>query len=201
MVKRIAIGGLVIVAFLIAYGWRQMREISPPTTNEYAVYSAFLQHLSSNKLYEGKKLVVTKQTPALRLLEYGSLPPNGSAPTPPGLRITKIDDLAFADFSDFCGSCAKDFVRKNSISWPLHNNAAFQVAPERRDEEPYGETGFRQIMLSRVGFNLWHDRAVLRFNADCSSAVASALCLGIGEAYLRRVSGRWVVQKVSAATF
>ena len=188
-----AVLGAVSLAFLAAYGWHSVTAIGRPTQEEYAVYSSFLHHLAADKLFERKKLIVVNRSAALQVPKYDDRSPY-SPPTPEELRITNIDESLFPDFAKFCGNCASDFARKNLRIWPLSNLEFSQVdatiGSGANDDHP--------VSLSRVGFNLWHSRAVLAFTADCSDAERSMMCIEMGQAYLKSKNGKWTVEKVLA---
>jgi len=114
------------------------------------------------------------------------------------LKITAIDDLPFTDFKSFCGRCAKDFVKKNLNSWALRPTAELLVV-DATQPQIVGKNVAR-ITVSRVGFDLWHTRAVLAFEADCSDAEKSRMCLEIGKASLKKENGRWTVEQLFATT-
>ena len=150
-------------------------------------------HLAADKLFERKKLIAVNRSIALQLPKYDGLSPY-SPPTPSELKITSMDEFSFPDFAEFCGNCAKDFARKNLKSWPLSNLEFSQIGAATDS----GANDNRPVSLSRVGFNLWHSRAVLAFTADCSDAEQSLVCIEIGRAYLKSKNGEWAVEKVLA---
>jgi hypothetical protein len=56
---------------------------------------------------------------------------------------------------------------------------------------------------TRVGFNLWHTRAVLLYTADCNdySPEFPTMCVEYGEAYLQKENGMWKVDHYDGTTF
>jgi hypothetical protein len=149
----IALAGIVLSAPLAAYlGYSAVQvQVNGPTAQEYAVYGALLPHIA-----EGSKegIVAQKRTSALSLPVYDSTPP-----TPVELRIRKVEDASFPDFEDYCGRCAKDFLKKNLKAWPLQQTLDYSSVARgalRGDDSIL-------VPLSRVGFNVWHTRAVVMF--------------------------------------
>jgi hypothetical protein len=174
---------------LVAYLWYSAVQVSGPTPQEYAVYRALLPHIAESSK---KRIVAQTRTSALSLPEYDSPPP-----TPAELRIKRIQDASFPDFEDFCGRCARDFLRKNLKAWPLQPTLDYSSVP--RGALAHDDSIL--VTLSRVGFNVWHTRAVVMFSADCSDAASSTMCLELGQAYLRRKDGVWIVDRVSGNVF
>ena len=178
----------VLSVWLVAYLWYSSVQVSGPTPQEYAVYRALLPHIAEGS---EKRIVAQRRTSALSLPEYDSPPP-----TPVELRIKRIEDASFPDFEDFCGRCAKDFLKKN-LAWPLQPALDYSSVP--RGALAHDDSIL--VTLSRVGFNVWQTRAVLMFSADCSDAASSTMCLEQGQAYLRRKDGVWIVERVSGNVF
>jgi len=196
--KNVIIGSLALALGaigLLGYEWQSVIPVSGPSQREYAVYSAFLHNLAADALFQRKRLAVMSRTSTVGLPYYQG--PPYSPPTPSGLKIAAID-ASFADFSDFCGSCGKDFVRKNLNSWPLHQSSEFLLVGAARPERPADNSS--AVALSRVGFNLWRNRAVLTFTADCSDQASFLMCIAIGQAYLKIENGQWTVDRMLATT-
>jgi hypothetical protein len=196
--RNIALGlGVVLTAaisaIVVVYNLTVVRE---PTTDEYLVYSSLVHHLADEDLFAKKQLAVINQTSKLTLPNYYL---TAQPPIPAELRIHAIDDLPFADFKSFCGRCAKDFAKKNLNSWALRPTAELLVL-DATQPQIVGKNVAR-ITVSRVGFDLWHTRAVLAFEADCSDAEKSLMCLEIGKASLKKENGRWTVEQLLATTF
>lgn len=193
--RNIALGSGVVltiaISAIVVYNLKVVREITP---DEYRVYSSLVHHLADDDLLAKKQLTVVNQTSKLTLPNYELSQP----PTPAELKITAIDDLSFSDFKGFCGRCAKDFVTKNLNSWLLKPTAEFLVV-DATQPQVMGKKVAR-ITVSRVGFDLWHTRAVLAFEADCSDAERSLMCLEIGKASLKKENGRWIVEQLFATT-
>lgn len=169
--------------------WYWTVQVSGPTPQEYAVYRALLPHVAEGSK---KRIVAQKRASALSLPEYDSTPP-----TPVELRIKRIEDASFPDFEDFCGRCAKDFLKKNLKAWPLQPTLDYSSVP--RDALAHHDSIL--VTFSRVGFNVWRTRAVVMFSADCSDAASSTICLELGQAYLRRKDDAWIVDRVSGNVF
>jgi hypothetical protein len=174
---------------LLASAWYSTFRISGPTQQEYAVYRALLPHIAEGSK---KRVIAQKRTNALSVPEYDSTPP-----TPIELRIKRIEDASFPDFDDFCGRCAKDFVKKNMMVWPLEPTLDYSSV----SRGTLGHDDSILVSLSRVGFNVWHTRAVVMFVADCSDSASSTLCVELGQAYLKRKDGAWIVDRVSGNVF
>ena len=185
----IIVGLIALSVPLIAYLWLSAAQTSGPTQQEYAVYGALLPHIAEGSK---RRIVAQRRTSVLSLPDYDSPPP-----VPVELRIKRIEDASFPDFDDFCGRCAKDFVKKNLKAWPVQPTLDYSSVP--RDALAYDDSIL--VTLSRVGFNLWHTRAVVMFSADCSDAASSTMCLELGQAYLRRKDDAWIVDRVSGNTF
>lgn len=194
--RNIALGSGVVltvaISAIVVYNLTAVRE---PTADEYRVYSSLVHHLADDDLLAKKQLTVINQTSKLTLPNYDL---SAQPPTPSELKITAIDDLPFTDFKSFCGRCAKDFVKKNLNSWALRPTAGLLVV-DATQPQIVGKNVAR-ITVSRVGFDLWHTRAVLAFEADCSDAEKSLMCLEIGKASLKKENGRWTVEQLFATT-
>jgi hypothetical protein len=56
------------------------------------------------------------------------------------------------------------------------------------------------VLLSRIGFNLWHRRAVLLYSEDCSdsSGEIPTMCVELGQAFLQKTNGTWHVDHLQA---
>jgi hypothetical protein len=185
----IALAVSVLGAPLVAYLWYAAAQVSNPTPREYAVYRALLPHIAEGSK---KRIVAQERTSALSLPVYNSTPP-----TPVELRIKKVEDAAFPDFEDYCGRCAKDFLKKNMMAWPLQPTLDYSAIPRgalRGDDSIL-------VTLSRVGFNVWRTRAVVMFSADRSDAASSTMCLELGQAYLRWEDNAWTVDRVTGNVF
>ncbi len=169
--------------------------VRQPTTDEYRVYSSLIRHLADDSLLAKRQLTVVNRTSKLTLPNYRL---TTRPPIPAELQITAIDDLSFSDFKSFCGQCAKDFVRKNLNSWALRPTAELLLVDAMQPQIVGNKLA--RITVSRVGFDLWHTRAVLAFQVDCSDPEQSLMCLEIGKAWLKQENGRWTVEQVFATT-
>jgi hypothetical protein len=190
-----ALAFIVALALVLVYGWYKLTAVREPTADEYLVYASLIRHVATDDLFARKRLAVINQTVRLSLPNYDLMAPY-QPPTPSELKITVIDDSSFADFGDFCGRCAKDFVAKNLRTWSLRPGPDLSlvdaVQPQMQERNVAG------VSVSRVGFNLSHNRAALAFEADCSDAEKSLLCLEIGKAFLKLENGRWTVERLLA---
>jgi hypothetical protein len=190
-----ALAFAVLISSLIVYKWHRLTTASEPTADEYLVYSSLLRHLATDDLFAKKRLAVIDQTIKLSLPTYDLLAPY-QPPTPSDLKITLIDDSTFTDFGDFCGRCAKDFVSKNLMHWSLRPSPGLPTVDAARPQ--LWDRNVAAVTVSRVGFNFWHTRAVVTYEADCSDAEKSLMCLEIGKASLKREHGRWTVEQLFA---
>src|ERR1039457_583146 len=185
----------VVISSVIAYRWYKLTAVREPTPDEYLVYSSLVRHIADDDLFAKKKLTVINQTSRLSLPNYDLLAPY-QPPTPLELKIAVIDDSSFADFRSFCGRCAKDFVEKNMRTWSLRPTPELSLMNAAQLQTV--ERNLAAMTVSRVGFNLWHTRAVLTFEADCSNAEKSLMCLETGKASLKRENGHWTVEQLFA---
>jgi hypothetical protein len=194
--RNIALGsGIVLTVAICAIVVYNLTVVREPTIDEYRVYSSLIHHLADDDLLAKKQLTVINQTSKLTLPNYDL---SAQPPIPAELMITAIDDLSFSDFKSFCGRCAKDFAKKNLNSWALRPTAELSVV-DATQPQIVGKNAAR-ITVSRVGFNLWHTRAVLAFEADCSDAEKSRMCLEIGKASLKKENGHWTIEQLFCTT-
>ena len=175
-----ALAFVIAFALMLVYGWYKLTAVREPTADEYLVYASLIRHVATDDLFERKRLAVVNQTMSLGLPNYDLKAPY-QPPTPSELKITVIDDSSFADFGDFCGRCAKDFVAKNLKSWSLRPSPDLLLVDAAQPQMQ--ERNVAGVSVSRVGFNLSHNRAALAFEADCSDVEKSLLCLEIGKAF------------------
>jgi hypothetical protein len=182
--KRIAIVVAVIsVAVLTAmYFWRCSDH--GPTSEEFRVYGAFLGRLAGDENLQQNNFALARMTLPLSDPQYDSW-------IPTELRSDKTHPPS--EFAAFCGSCAGNFVRKNVAAWRLepgpHGAFGTLVA------ESSGPSKLHIVSVTRVGFDLWHTRAVLWYSTSCSDR---ALCLQLGAAYLLKENGIWKVDRYEA---
>jgi hypothetical protein len=196
--RKIAVAsGLLVAVGMASVVVYKLTVVREPTADEYRVYSSLINHLADDDLLARKRLRMINQTGKLSLPNYDLLAPY-QPPTPSELKITAIDDSSFSDFRSFCGRCAQDFVRKNLTSWLLRPTHEFSLVDATRPQ--VAERNVALVTVSRVGFNVWHTRAVLTFEADCSDAEKSLMCLEIGKASLKQENGRWTVEQLFATT-
>lgn len=194
--RNIALGsGVILTVAISAIVVYDLTVVGEPTTDEYRVYSSLIHHLADDDLLAKKHLTVMNQTSKLTLPNYDL---SAQPPIPAELRITAIDDLSFSDFKSFCGRCAKDFAKKNLNSWALRPTEELAVV-DATQQQMVGKNVAR-ITVSRVGFDFWHTRAVLAFEADCSDAEKSLMCLEIGKAFLKKENRHWTIEQLFATT-
>jgi hypothetical protein len=189
-----ALAFAIALALVLIYGWYKLTAVREPTSDEYLVYTSLIRHVATDDLFAKKRLAVVNQTMSLSLPNYDLMAPF-QAPTPSELKITVIDDSSFTDFGDFCGRCAKDFVAKNLKTWSLRPSPDLSLVDAARPQMQENVAG---VSVSRVGFNVSHNRAALAFEADCCNAEKSLLCLEIGKAFLKLENGRWTVERLFA---
>ena len=178
---------IALACSLVAYWKYSSTSIGGPTQQEYAVYRALLPHIAEGSR---RRIVAQERTGALSLPEYDSF-------TPAELRIKRVEDASFPDFDEFCGRCARDFVEKNLKAWPVQPTLEYSSVPR----EALAHDDSILVTLSRVGFNVWHNRAVVMFSAGCSDSASFTKCLERGQAYLTRRDDRWIVDRVSGNVF
>jgi hypothetical protein len=196
--RNIAVASALVLAIaILSFVVYNLTAVREPSADEYRVYSSLIRHLANDDLLARKKLAVINQTSKLSLPNYDLLAPY-QPPTPFELKITVIDDSSFADFRSFCGHCAKDFVKKNLSIWSLRSVPELSLVGATQSQMV--ERNIALVSVSRVGFNLWHTRAVLTFEADCSDAEKPLMCMEIGKASLKRENGRWIVEQLFATT-
>jgi hypothetical protein len=160
-----------------------------PTCEEFRVYGGFLNHLAADGHLPQSHFALAQTTLELSDPGYDSwipaeLPSDKTQPS--------------SEFAAFCGLCAQDFVRKNLDTWRLEPQPqiAFGVSVVE-PPKPADNSSEQIVWVTRVGFNLWHTRAVLSYSRNCSD---ESLCLELGEAYLLKQNGVWKVDHYHAIT-
>jgi hypothetical protein len=191
----LALAFVIVLALVLVYRWYKLTAVREPAADEYLVYASLIRHVATDDLFARKRLAIFNQTMSLSLPNYDLMAPF-QPPTPSELKITVIDDSSFADFGDFCGRCAKDFVAKNLKNWSLHPTLGLLlIEPAQLQMQERNVAG---VSVSRVGFNLSHNRAAVTFEANCSDAEKSLMCLEIGKAFLKLENGHWTVERLFA---
>ena len=97
-----------------------------------------------------------------------------------------------------------DFIRKNLRSWQLKpepkEQFAFEILPVSITTTST-ERGVRIVAVSRPGFDLWHQRAVLDYDFDCgkdgSLDEVALMCGQSGQVLLEKVNNVWRVRSYS----
>jgi hypothetical protein len=84
------------------------------------------------------------------------------------------------------------------MDWPLRTSPGLSTVDAAQPQ--WWDRNVAAVTVSRVGFNFWHTRAIVTFEADCSDAEKSLMCLEIGKASLKRENGRWMVGQLFAIT-
>jgi hypothetical protein len=160
-----------------------------PTSEEFRVYDAFLNRLTSDGHLRQGTLVLEGETLSLSDPQYDTW-------IPTELRSDKT--WPNPAFVSFCGRvCAHDFVRKNLAAWQLKPSpevgTAFRIMRASQALEP------RQcaISVTRVGFELRRARAVLSYSESCEGNGGIIL----GDAYLLRKNGMWTVDNYQSFSF
>jgi hypothetical protein len=162
-----------------------------PTPEELRVYGAFLSHMAAEAHLPQSNFALAGTTLELSDPQYVSWIPT---------ELRSDQTRPSTGFAAFCGSCARNFVRKNMATWHLEpdlQNDAFGISvvepPEPTQRSP------RQIVwVTRVGFNLWHTRAVLSYSTSCSERKPVHRA-GSG-VYLLKDNGVWKVDHDQAFT-
>jgi hypothetical protein len=189
--RNLVVVALISVAVLTAtvgLFWRYSDR--RPTREEFRVYDGFLSRLASDEQMQQNSFALARMTLALSDPQYDSW-------IPTELRSDKMHSSS--EFAAFCGFCARNFVRQNMASSRLEPDpyGAFSFSVVE-PPEPTQRPSKHIVSVTRVGFNLWHTRAVLSYSTSCSD---ESLCLELGEAYLLKEKGVWKVDHYQAFTF
>jgi hypothetical protein len=182
-------------AIAMATAYFRVQFPSEPTSDEFAVYGAFLSHLSTDwPRHVGHsspdRFALANRTSELGEPYHNERIPAELQPYPPEKAEPPESVIAF------CGwLCGRDFMRKNLRSW--------QLKPERKEQFAFEilavsiaatttERGVRIVTVSRSGFDLWHQRAVLNYFFDCghdgSLDQEAFMCGESGQALLEKVN-------------
>jgi len=194
MLRRMKIAPVAVVisaALMVAGGYFWVYSISGPTAEEFRVYSAFLSRKAADDHLQPNDFAIARTT--LELFD-----PYFDSSIPTELRHDKT--YPSAEFAAFCGFCARSFVRKNLTAWHFEPGPhdAFGISVVQASEPslipPKQNVA---VSVTRVGFNLWHTRAVLGYSANCSdySPDNPSVCIELGEVYLQKRHGVWKVEK------
>ena len=185
---------VVAGAATIAY----LRADRGPTPEEFRVYSAFLKHLAAESQPQQAEFALASET--LKLVD-----PDYDSWVPVALRSNRMRPSS--DFVTFCGFCGRDFVGKNLTIWRLNPNALSKLGISVMDasESSRSHANRYVVTVTRVGFDLWHQRSVLSYSLDCSAAGTpehdAVLCTQSGDVQLEKVSGKWQVKSYSGVLF
>ena len=182
--RNVGVVALTSVAVLVATIGLFWRYSDPgPTSEEFRVYRGFLIRLAADGHLQQDDFALDRMTLPLSDPYYDSW-------IPAELRSDKT--YPSSEFAAFCGFCARNFVRKNLAAWQLepgsHGESGISVTGSR--EPPQGPFKQHMVSVTRVGFDLWHTRAVLSYSTSCSD---DSLCLQLGEVYLLKENGGWKV--------
>jgi hypothetical protein len=177
----------------VEYFWAYSN--SGPTPEEFRVYAAFLNRKAADQHLRTNDFALARTTLELSDPQYESW-------ILPELRHDKT--YPSGEFAAFCGFCARNFVRKNLTAWYFepgpHDALGISVVEASQTSPP---KQYVAVSVTRVGFNLWHTRAVLSYSANCSDYAAvsdnstdiSGICVELGEAYLQKRNGIWRVDQ------
>jgi hypothetical protein len=188
--------GISTVALIAFWTYRRTYADQNPTRDEFQIYSALLARLASDRGLRPTEMVLARTTLQL------------SAPVvvswiPAELRQQKM--RAPSEFVSFCGAlCGHDFERKNATTWQLTPDTRAGLDAPVVEPIPAGQQPERRVIeVSRVGFDLWHRRAVLMYSANCTelSPEFPRMCVELGQVYLRKKDGAWRVDHYQSFTF
>jgi len=186
---------VVATAIAATYIWAYPRR--GPTSDEFAVFAAFLSRLSTDGV----------ERPALAETSSQLVAPPGEAWAPAELRPHPPEKAeASENFIRFCGSlCGRDFIKKNLRAWRLKPSSGvqfpFDIVPASAEPSP-AEGGKRIVDVTRPGFDLLHHRAVFSYSYDCITGGTpeedAVICVQYGDVLLEKVNGRWQISSYSA---
>jgi hypothetical protein len=190
-IAAVVLPGVVATAIAVAY----FRADRGPTSEEFRVYSALLKRLASDRHQQANEVALATTTLELSDQHYDTW-------IPAELRSNRTHPPS--DFVAFCGWCGRDFVRKNLAVWRFNPSAAGTLGisvVEASESSPIPPIK-RVVAVTRIGFNVWHNRAVLSYSADCrDSPEIFAVCVELGQAYLRKKNGSWELDHDDAFWF
>jgi hypothetical protein len=167
-----------------------------PSSEEFQVYGAFLTRFATDRGLRPNELALERET--LQLTD-----PQFESWVPIGLRHGRM--FPPPEFVSFCGTlCGRDFVKKNLAMWQLKPSVQGELgvfiveASESTQTAPPKSV----VDVTRVGFDLRGNRAVLMYSFDCNdySPNRPVLCVQIGNAYLQKRKGTWNVDHYSGLT-
>jgi hypothetical protein len=192
--RRILIASVVLIAVAISAIRYLTYAVVAPASEDYEGYAAFVKSLSVQHGWQIKDIQLVSPTRTLILPTFESWVPAELQPHSPA-EIVAPDSLV-----QFCGNfCGQEFIRKNLTAWPLKPFATDQV---RFSYSPKTDlkAGDRAVSVTRIGFDLWHRRAVLEYSVDCSdsSGRIPIMCVEFGDVSLQKISGRWAVKEFNA---
>lgn len=200
MLRRTTLAFGVVGAIVLTATWAYRRiyvDQFPPTRGEFSVYKVLLARLASDQGHQPEQITLARRTLHLSAPQLVSW-------IPAELRQNKM--RAPSEFVSFCGAlCGHDFELRNATTWQLKPDAGAGIgasmleAPQAARRPSKG----RVIEVSRVGFDLWRNRAVLIYTGNCDelSRESPLMCMEFGEAYLRKNHGAWVVDHYQSFMF
>ncbi|MCU1308058.1 MAG: hypothetical protein JWN45_2753 [Acidobacteriaceae bacterium] len=204
--RKIGIASVAISALAVAVAIAYFRADfqGGPTSDEFAVYEAFLARLSQDWASRTGHLspdhFALADTSA-KLIEHGyeNWIPAELRPYPPEQAEPPERIVAFCG-----GLCGHDFMRKNLRSWHLKSGSKvqfpFEVLSVSTDITTTAR-GVRIVSVTRPGFDLRHHRAVLDYSFDCGRDGTldqdAVMCVQSGQVLLEKVNGAWRVNKYS----
>ena len=191
---------IVLIALAVSVAWRVGYAVSDPTTEDFRVYAVFMSRLSRDHGWGTRDVVLARTTSKLSTPRTDSTIPAALRPAPPSKHIPP------AEFVHFCGQfCGRDFMRNNLAEWKLKPSAGnqFEFALIDGPESPRTAASKRVVTVTRVGFDVWHRRAVLMYSVDCSdpSGKVPIMCVELGHAFLQKTNGTWQVNQLIGFDF
>ena len=182
---RLGVVGVFALGAAALLYWRNYDE-PHPAPDEFRIYRVFLKRLATDSNWQGQI--------ALAETTLRSSEPQYQNWVPAELRTDKMTPPP--DVVNFCGEwCGRDFVKKNLVVWHFNSNAQEDVGfpIDQNSQDRQIPPQHRVVAVTRVGFNLWHTRAVLWYSADCNdySPEHPVMCSESGTVYLKKINGSW----------
>jgi len=182
---------IAVAALAVTVGLLMRHYDRGPTAEELRVYGVFLSRWAADRQLKRNDFALAPRTLQLEDPHYDKW-------VPAELRTDKT--WPPPDFVGFCGEqCARDFVRKNLAVWQLRASVKVDFVLSAVEPETLQPN---VVVVTRIGFNPWHTRAVLSFEGNCSDASSEipSVCLELGEAYLLRENGVWKVDRYTSVS-
>jgi hypothetical protein len=169
-------------------------------SDEFAVYEAFLSHLSAEIRVPPNTFALADKSSKLVASTPDSWIPKELLPYPPEKADPPVELVSF------CGSwCGHEFMKRNLKSWSLKPDRkvhfSFDVVPASVEAATTKREKYI-VSVTRPGFDMWHHRAVVGYSFDCSSGGTQeeigAICLQMGHVLLEKADGVWQVKTYTA---